>query len=827
MLSAALSVFASCAEPFDDTEIWESIDELKSKVAALEAAVAENVSAIQSMVSVGSIASWEYDATTGKAVIKLTDGKTVTIDQTAKGYSLVTVEQDEDGNYYWAVCKDGVTAPLEIGGKKVPVTVTPSLKISDDNEWMISVDGGKTWVNTGIAYNEQVTDSDVPVFFKNIEQEGNYLVLTLADGTEIKVEIVGEATFKAASDTLWFARNSMEKSVAIEMTGVKEYTITEKPEGWKARIEESYLFVTSPESFETCPAKGEVKILALFEGGSPEIVSIDVIHEPMFTLSRNDENVTVQLSEHTGEDFIGYVLRGWKKSEYSADAAVAWLNENFSTLVPYEGTASYKVSEIVDGYSEDESYVIFAVPYLPVRQINQGSMEYLSTDIVTVSYKKTIWNVSEMKYDSAMLTAVIDAELGYYGGFMDLETWTNYGMDNMLETLSYGGAAVYENLSYNGPVSAFPSGSDPMLLMPATEYVAWYLPVKEDNSYTKDDFVTRIFKTDDIAPSSSVAAPAYEVAEVTINGFTAEATPAQGTYKTYAAAVKASAVPATDDETVRYLIRNGVVSEGQEKNVLTVSSYSDADEVYYIAVSISEDGSYGAVAKEQVELKALSFVDNIGMVVKSVEQGVGTATLKLEFTGNPVSMTYLVQAYDPYFSDDVLQRLLALDQLGDAATIALTSSEAEIHLDGLANGMEYKMYAIVRNAQDNSSALYKYTFIQEMGVDYILEDDKDYTYGMPQMSGSWSDSDTYVLNVIKPAECRKFWLFKGDREYFPGDAYSNTDKLITCQMEGTTVHEESVTGKVYTAVKSHSRIYMAWQDDKGEFHQIYEYKPAK
>ena len=367
LLAATLGAFASCSEPFDDTEIWESIEELRVKVTALEAAVAENVSAIQSMVSVGSIASWEYDAQTGKAVIKLVDGNTFTVDQNVKGYSLITVEKDEDGNYYWAVCKDGVTVPLEIEGKKVPVTVTPSLKISDNKEWLISVDGGKTWINTGIVYHEPAASEDeedkkddaneetdkeedveVPVFFKSVVQDGDYLVLTLADGTEIKVAIVGEATFAASSDTLWYSRTSMEKYVSVEMVGVKAYTITEKPEGWKARMDEGYLYVTSPENFEEYAGKGTVKLLAVFESvQTPAILSLEVVHEPMFTLSCVNDKVSVVLSEHTGEDFNGYVFGAWKKDEFTEQKAVAWFNAEAGNLVPLEGTASYELSEII------------------------------------------------------------------------------------------------------------------------------------------------------------------------------------------------------------------------------------------------------------------------------------------------------------------------------------------------------------------------------------------------------------------------------------------------------------------------------------------------
>ena len=47
------------------------------------------------MVSLGSVQSFSIDEETGKVEITLTDGKKLTVDMT--GYSLITVEQDEDG----------------------------------------------------------------------------------------------------------------------------------------------------------------------------------------------------------------------------------------------------------------------------------------------------------------------------------------------------------------------------------------------------------------------------------------------------------------------------------------------------------------------------------------------------------------------------------------------------------------------------------------------------------------------------------------------------------------------------------------------------------
>ena len=88
----ACSTLVSCQstiEPYDDKDIWEALNKLESRLNAIEAKVNENLAAIQSMISVGSIASCEFDAETGKAVIKLVDGRSITIDQNVKGISFM------------------------------------------------------------------------------------------------------------------------------------------------------------------------------------------------------------------------------------------------------------------------------------------------------------------------------------------------------------------------------------------------------------------------------------------------------------------------------------------------------------------------------------------------------------------------------------------------------------------------------------------------------------------------------------------------------------------------------------------------------------------
>ena len=826
---------------YDDAPLWDELEgvkgemsELEARIASLEKSVAANVSAIQSMVSVGSISSWTFNAETGKGVITLVDGSKITISQEIKGFSIITVEKGDDGVYYWAICRDGVNLPLMIDNKKVPVTVTPSLKISDENEWMISVDGGKTWVNTGISYYMEEESEEVEAaVFEKAELDGDNLILTLVGGTQIKVAVVGEAVFKAAADSMWFSRRNMQKSIALEMKNVKAFTITEKPEGWKAVIEEPYLFVTSPANFSDSPAEGTIKIFALFDNGAnPEIVSVNVAHEPMLSLARANGVVSVKLSKHTGEDFTGYVLVGMPKREYAPDSVVAKLNAEHESLVVRTGTEVYNLADIIDGYVITEEYVVAAVPYLPSAQVAQGNMKYEVTDVVSIETiaEEGGWEISNLMYDSADLVVVMDVP-EYYGGFMTKERWDAMAKEDMLELLNVGNLTSVDFVKYEGPANGFPDGTVSEDINPATEYVVWYVPVLEDATYTLEMFEEFTFTTPDVVADGSVSSPTYEITNVTASGFTAEVTPAGSPYKTYAHIAKAAAIPETEVEIVRYLIDVNHYTKGSAVNTVTTGSFDASDEVYLLAVSVSADGGYSTVIKEKVALKQLSFTDAIGVEVTDVEyDDTGAATFSLSFKGSPVTMTYMAASYT-YYTDEILEQLMAKGQLGDAKKVEISKIGGKVTVSDLSLGVEHKFYAVVTDAEDNHSHLYTYTFTPSIELDYVMSTDSGYKYGMPTLSGALAGKSypkTYTLNVDMPAECAKYWLFCGDAEYFTGDKYQDTDKMITMGLEslGETVHTGSTTLE-YERIYAHTRIYMVWLDSKGNYHAIYEYNPTK
>ena len=833
----------SCTQ-YDDTEIKEAINDLQNRVAALEKAVAENVSAIQSMVTLGSVQSYTFDAATGKATITLIDGKKLTFDQEIVGYSLVTVEQGEDGAYYWAVCVDGVSTPLLVDGKKVPVAVTPSLMISDKNEWLISADGGKTWIATGI-YNQE---GGAPSIFQSVKQEGDFLILTLADGTEIKVAVAGEFKFAAAETAVYFSKKAIEKSVALEFNNVKAYTITEKPEGWKARVdhnedEDSYtLVLTSPADMASAVTSGTVKILGLYNGGNcSEIISVDVTFEDAFKLSAGVGGVAkVTVAEHSFEDIDGYIVGAVMASEFDAEAVVAWLNteEGYMTE-PYREAMSFTVSEMVADYDPTEAYVVYAVEHLPVKQMVSGNASYAKEDIkhIVLGSTKAKAGISNIRFDSAYLSLEFKDLTGYFGGFADLAFWESMGMANALESITVGNMTPMTAPTYEGQANFFPDGVEGTQILPATDYLVWIMPELETGEYTAEDFIIYSFTSAPIASDNSIAAPICEVKDITYGGFSAKVTPAAGAYKTYAAIRKTSALPEDEMELVTELIDINQFSEGSETLEISSNSFSSEDEVCIVAVTLTEDGRYGKVYKKVVALKTLEYSDAMSVSASAKVHGLGDVTVTLTFAGNPSTITYYCTNSN-YFGDETMQDMLARGQVGNAVidqNVSELIDGNKIELTGLTLGVEHTFYALVKNADGVPSRMTKISIMPIVMIDYMLSSNKSYSYGQPKVTGTKSGSK-YTMTVTKPAECIKYWLFIGDFEYMTGsstvinivDEYAATDKLVTMQLEDVGALELTEDfSTVYNTLRATTRVYIAWLDDKGNYHAVNTINPNK
>ena len=240
---------------FDDTELQNSIDDLTSRIEALEdfrEQVQGDISSLQDIIAKleGSVTvNNVVDNGDGSWTINFSDGTSVTIRNGQDGEDGLTPPSitvvKEDGTYYWAYENaDGTTDfILDDEGNRIPVTgEAPQVRINDEGYWEISTDGGQTWEGTGV----KAEGSDGDSFFKEVYVEDGILYLVLADDTVIEVPMTAELSFDFGTDeeVLYFMAGET-KELAYTMSGQESVTVN-KPDGWRVSFQGSSLSVTAP-----------------------------------------------------------------------------------------------------------------------------------------------------------------------------------------------------------------------------------------------------------------------------------------------------------------------------------------------------------------------------------------------------------------------------------------------------------------------------------------------------------------------------------------------------------------------------------------------------
>ncbi len=215
MVCACMFGLSSCGDDYDDSELRGDIENLDSRISALEAwqkSVNTDIRSLQSLVEALEDKDYVTAVTpledgTGYVISFLKSGN-VTIkngEQGEKGEDgttpVISVKQDSDGKHYWTVNGEW----LLDNGNKMPVTgekgdkgadsIAPQVRINKDtNLWEISTDGGKTWTSTGIKAtgDKGNTGAQGPqgdaIFAKDgidYTSDLDNVIFTLVDGTKI------------------------------------------------------------------------------------------------------------------------------------------------------------------------------------------------------------------------------------------------------------------------------------------------------------------------------------------------------------------------------------------------------------------------------------------------------------------------------------------------------------------------------------------------------------------------------------------------------------------------------------------------------------------
>ena len=209
---ALLAIMALSCSKFDDSEIWDKLNNHESRIAELEMLCKEmNAEIIKLQTLVTALESNDYIVTASPLVtgdgytFVFKSGKSVVVYNGKDGTNgtngitpQIGVKQDADGYYYWTVngewlIVDGnkvrASATDGTNGKNGTDGVTPKFKI-EDGYWYVSYDNGVSWEKLGKAEGDSgLNGANGDSFFKSVDIKDGYVVFVLNDGLDTVIKI--------------------------------------------------------------------------------------------------------------------------------------------------------------------------------------------------------------------------------------------------------------------------------------------------------------------------------------------------------------------------------------------------------------------------------------------------------------------------------------------------------------------------------------------------------------------------------------------------------------------------------------------------------------
>ena len=301
-----LAALALTACEYDDSALWEQVNQNTERIAALEAWQVETNTNIQSLQTLLNTADYitavtpvmENEVEVGYTIsflnsdpITIYHGKNGTAGSTPE----IGVTQAEDGNWYWTLNGDLLTGendkPIQANGDSAPV---PQLKTGDSltnvthdtagdaikpEAIYLSVDEGETWT--------RVSGTDGDSFFSKVNTDDPTCVtFTMADGTTFSVpRYTGiKLTFDTEAVHLGYGGTL---PVNFTAEGSDQFTTDNlfiiAPDGWKAEVTlptraatKFILNVTAPADAASGAAEGEILVMLDNQQGNTTIGRIKV-----------------------------------------------------------------------------------------------------------------------------------------------------------------------------------------------------------------------------------------------------------------------------------------------------------------------------------------------------------------------------------------------------------------------------------------------------------------------------------------------------------------------------------------------------------------------
>ena len=802
---AVCALVASCAK-YDD-----AIVDLQKRVEALEQLTGE-VQTLKDLVA-GQIFVSSCVEENGIYTIILSDGTVVSTDAGMSDKPVITVIT-ENNRTYWAYYQDGQVQPLLFNGKKVEVTaVTPSLKFNDEGRLEISVDGGRTWV---------VSEGKVSAgLFSDVRVEDSDLVLVMADGfTEFRIpmEVEAQTVFMSFSGKQFFT-NGQTKTISVEMVGIKSYTITEKPEGWKTTLSDGQLTVTAPAK-NVGETSGYIKMIGVGEqtaiaqlyvtiGTAPCLLSVE--QAGMVTISPNPQSF-----------FYGASLL----EEFDAKAIAAELSGVFNPMLTRHPFSTSKLtiplSDLVSEVVEGETYIVWALPATG-DACTELDVMYEAITSIGVSH-----DISNVTFEDARINVSVKGTDTYY--LVPLEN--ELTLENVIEDLSGTYAATYDRYKHNSTYRGLLSEmiDNPMA---GQTYKLLVLPVKLGQLRKDDAKIIEVALNDYVKGGSatvSLTAGSNEYKSLSVNVSAVDA------YKVITTIVSASDYIAkgyvSDDALVDYLLGQ-TAKKYTDQFVYEAQNLDSGSSYWVVALGMDRNGFVGVPSRLEVTTKAVVYSTTSTLKLAGSEMSLNEAMLALESTGKVVKCRYMClneAAGGFWYSKFVVDDAAAYEALiyGTIEYVETTSVDDVITFSDLEFGTNYLFCAIGYDQEDKITNMIRLSFAPTVG-EVVAFSDEGWSQLAPQVTAMIKSSQM-AIGVIFPTQTH-YVLTKMSSEEFDSHVKTLGARLRVDYVLG---HNAALTfdGNInnydpgWYISEDKPYLLITWQDESGMWYEPLIYDTA-
>ncbi|MCQ2141340.1 MAG: PL29 family lyase N-terminal domain-containing protein [Bacteroidales bacterium] len=351
--------------------------------------------------------------------------------------------------------------------------------------------------------------------FAGVKVENGVVTITLKDGTSFIIPMKPAAGLRIEAIKMHFTA-SEKKTIHLELNNIVNLTVTEKPEGWRAKINGCGIDIQAPSSADA-DRDGFVAVLAT-SGDQTFIGKIWVtLDRPLFDMVVTPNGVMTLTELDYDFNNPGF-LAGFMKAEAFDPVALCEVAKQY---VPGEegvytswssistGTKDY-VMNIADASFEPvpgERYVAYCLPGAYSRAIGSTPNPY-DIEVRYFTYVKDTFVLDGVTSDKAVVSISMTGTDSFYGGLIrikdsaDKKKIASMFLDDALVPIRGVGDGMYGYMmdSYEGNLNNFAAlddgdgGRNTHTIVPGGRYVIGLVPKdahKAASEYTLSDVILK------------------------------------------------------------------------------------------------------------------------------------------------------------------------------------------------------------------------------------------------------------------------------------------------------------------------------------------------